>query len=164
MSRSVVVTTTVAVEPATAFEVFTDEVDAWWKHGPRYRPGSDRSSVMRFEPGVGGRLLEVYQDAQGGAFELGRITVWEPAGRLIFEMRGRDFAPGEPGTEVEVRFEPFSGGTRVTVEHRGWDALPKDHAAFHGLGEPAFSNMMGVWWADLLVAARAWAEGERARH
>ena len=40
----------------------------------------------------------------------------------------------------------------MTVEHRGWDRFPKDHPVKHGLDESAFSDVMGVWWADLLVA------------
>jgi hypothetical protein len=60
---SVRVTTVVPVDPPAAFEVFTGQVDAWWKRGPRYRPGLLRLGVMRFEPpGVGGRLL----DRRGG--------------------------------------------------------------------------------------------------
>ena len=66
-SGSVTVTTVVEVAPETAFTVFTEEVDAWWKHGPRFRPGGDRPSSMRFESGVGGRLLEVYEDPRVGA-------------------------------------------------------------------------------------------------
>ena len=31
--------TTVAVDPETAFQVFTDEVDLWWKRGPAHRFG-----------------------------------------------------------------------------------------------------------------------------
>ena len=34
---SVVVTTLVEVDPVTAFEIFTEDVEAWWKQGPRYR-------------------------------------------------------------------------------------------------------------------------------
>jgi hypothetical protein len=34
----------------------------------------------------------------------------------------------------------------------GWDRFAEDHSVRHGLGEPAFSNVMGVWGADLLVA------------
>lgn len=159
MSRpeQVRVSTQVAVDPAAAFEVFTDEVDAWWKQGPRFRVQPDRPSRMRFEPGEGGRLLEVYQDASGGAFELGRIRIWEPGRRLVFEMFGRDFAPGET-TEVEVRFETVPGGTRVTVEHRGWEAFGAGHPVRHGLTGTAFSAMMGGWWGDLFVALRAHAE------
>jgi uncharacterized protein YndB with AHSA1/START domain len=147
---SVTVTTVVAVDPATAFEVFTDEVDLWWKTGPRYRVDPGRKSSMRFEGGAGGRLLEIYEESDD-AFEHGRVLVWSPAERVVFEMGGRDFAPGE-STEVEVRFESIERGTRVTVEHRGWDKLPKDHAVWHGLEGPAFHSMMGIWWADLLVS------------
>ena len=150
-----VVSTLVAVDPATAFEVFTAEVDAWWKRGPRYRYGPDRSGSMRFEPGVGGRLLEEY-DA-GDAFEVGRILVWDPPGRLVWEGMGREREPGKR-TEIEVRFERADRGTRVTVEHRGWDRVPLDDAVRHGLDGQAFLSLMGQWWADLLVAHRGHAE------
>ncbi len=155
---SATVTTVVAVDPATAFEVFTEDVDGWWKHGPRYRPGGDRKSTMRFEPGVGGRLLEVYDEAAGESSELGRVRVWEPGVRLSFEMGGRDLGPGET-TEVDIRFEKVDGGTRVTVVHGGWDAFADDHPVRHGLVGDAFQSMMGLWWADLLVAMRRHAVG-----
>lgn len=148
----VVVTTVVSVDPATAFGVFTDEVDAWWKRGPRFRSGRPGESRMRFEPGIGGRLLEEF-DEGADAFVLGRITAWEPPRQLVFEMGGRDFRAGEK-TWVDVRFEPTDAGTRVTVEHRGWDAFPDDHPVRHGLVGGAFSSMIGVFWADLLVSVR----------
>lgn len=147
--------TTVSADPETAFEVFTAEVDAWWKHGPRFRTGARGESCMRFEPGVGGRLLEVFEDA-ADPFVLGRITVWDPPGRLGFEMGGRDLRPGEK-TEVEVRFESVPAGTRVSIVHRGWSAFPPGHPVRHGLVGEAFGAMMGLFWGDLLVslAARA---------
>jgi hypothetical protein len=163
---SVRVTTVVPVDPAAAFEVFTGQVDAWWKRGPRYRPGVLRLGVMRFDPpGVGGRLLEVYDEAAGDAFELGRVLVWKPAEQLVFEWRARNFEPGQR-TEVEVRFEAVAGGTRVTLEHRGWDSIPVDHASRHGWGASgAFSSMIGLFWADLVTSLRSHAasrrEGER---
>jgi uncharacterized protein YndB with AHSA1/START domain len=153
----VTVTTRVALDPATAFAVFTEEVDAWWRHGPRFRPGHGRKGVMRFEPGVGGRLLEIYDESRDDAFELGRVTVWEPGALLVFDFRARNFAPGQI-TQVEIRFEPEAGGTRITLEHRGWAGIPADHPARHGLEGAAFTAMMGLFWADLLVAARAYAE------
>jgi hypothetical protein len=152
------VSTQVAVDPEAAFEVFTREVDAWWKQGPRFRADPGRPSRMRFEPGVGGRLLEIYDEAAGEAFELGRIEVWEPGRRLVFEMFGRDFGP-EDTTRVEVCFEPVPEGTRVTVEHGGWEAFPPGHPVRHGLTGTAFSAMMGTWWGDLLVALRGRAQG-----
>ncbi|MDJ0847486.1 MAG: SRPBCC domain-containing protein [Myxococcota bacterium] len=150
---SVSASTTVDVDPATAFAVFTEEIDAWWGHGPRFRWRPRRGGRLRFEPGAGGRLVEVYDDGDDDAFEVGRVLVWEKAERLVFEFRARNFEPGQ-ATEVEVRFEAVGQATRVTVEHRGWDALPPDHPARHGHEGPAFRTMMGLWWGDLLESAR----------
>lgn len=153
----VVVTALVEVDPETAFTVFTDGIDTWWKHGQRFRTGREGESVMRLEPGAGGRLIEVF-DEGGEPFVLGRITIWKPFERLAFEMGGRNFAPEEK-TEVEVRFEAERSGTRVTLEHRGWDAFSEDHVARHGLQGGAFTSMLGVFWGDLLVRHRATCEG-----
>jgi uncharacterized protein YndB with AHSA1/START domain len=84
------VTTVVEVDPADAFEVFTREIDAWWKRGPRYRSGS---GTLRFEGGPGGRLVEA-QD--GGELEIGKVLVWEPGERLVFEWVVGGAAHGLP--------------------------------------------------------------------
>jgi hypothetical protein len=151
---SVTVTTVVEVDPATAFDVFTREIGTWWRGEPRYRFVPGRPGTMRFEPGVGGRLVEVHDEATGAGFEVGRVLVWEPGARLVFEFRARDFAPGER-TEVEVRFERAGPGTRLTLEHRGWASLRPDHPARHGDTGEAFTDMIGLWWADLVVRIRA---------
>ncbi|HLE71205.1 MAG TPA: SRPBCC domain-containing protein [Vicinamibacteria bacterium] len=150
---SITVTTILSVDPGTAFRFFTDDVDLWWRRGPRYRPEVRGEGTMRFEPGVGGRLVEVYDEAMGDAFEIGRILVWEPGARLVFDWRARNFEPGEK-TVVEVRFERADGGTRVTLEHRGWDSIPAGHPVRHGWTGEAFSSLIGLRWADLLVSLR----------
>jgi hypothetical protein len=149
------VTTWVGVDPATAFDVFTSEVDAWWRRGKRYRSGAE-ASVMRFEPGVGGRLVEVLDRATGEEHEIGRVRVWEPGRRLVVDWRNRNFEPRQV-TEVEVVFEADGDGTRVTLEHRGWDSLPAGHPARHGLEGRAFESMMGQWWADAMTVFRTHA-------
>ena len=151
---SVTATTVVAVDPSTAFHFFTDEIDLWWRRDPRHRFATEAPSVIRIEPGVGGRLLEASDKAGGVAFEIGRVLVWEPPARLVLEWRRGDFHPGDR-TEVEVHFESIAQGTRVTVVHRGWDSLPADHPARHGLSGRAFVSMLGLWWAELLVALGA---------
>lgn len=151
---AVTVSALVAVDPATAFEIFTQDLDAWWRTGPQYRPGRGRSGMMRLEGRVGGRLLEIYDEARGDAYEIGRVRVWDPPARLVFSWRGTNFTP-EQSTEVEVRFDPDPNGTRVTLEHRGWSTLPPDHPARHGLAGRAFSAMIGGWWADLLLTLRS---------
>lgn len=158
----VTVTTVVAVDPERAFRVFTEEIDAWWRRGPRFRFGTGRTGVLRFEPRPGGTYLrEVFDVTTGDAFDVGRVLVWEPPARLVFEYRAASFGPGLV-TEVEVRFEETAGRTRVTVEHRGWDRLPPDHSARHNLRGSAFTSMIGLFWGDLLVAARSHLEPTRS--
>jgi hypothetical protein len=142
------VTTFVAVEPDDAFEVFTEETDLWWRRGARFRGGGE-GSVVRFEESQ--RLVEV--SADGATFEIGRVLAWEPGARLLVRWRARAFAPDE-ATEVEVRFDRAEGGTRVTIEHRGWEAIDPKHRVRHGLVGSAFAAMMGLWWGDLATTFR----------
>lgn len=158
MADAIRVTTLVAVDPATAFEVFTRDIDLWWRRGPRFRWITAGEGSLSFEPEVGGRLLERGGESE---FEVGRVRVWQPAERLVFDFRARSFEAGQV-TEVEVAFAAEGEGTRVTVEHRGWEALAADHPARHGLEGGAFRSMMGVWWADLVDSVRRFAE-QRAR-
>jgi uncharacterized protein YndB with AHSA1/START domain len=139
MTDSVKVETVVRTDPHTAFRVFTDEVDQWWKKRVAGGP-------MRFHDG---KLMD-------GAFEVGRVVAWEPGVRLVFEWRTPAFAPGEK-TEVEIRFEAEAGATRVTLWHRGWDSLADDHPARHGYrpkAGPAFRDMIGLSWAEQLTSYR----------
>lgn len=140
----------VDVSPALAFEVFTQEINLWWRRGPRFRTMRGDRGVICLEPGVGGRVFESVRE--GGAetvIVLGRITAWEPPRRLLLEWRNSNFAPDER-TEVEVVFEAQGEGTFVTVTHRGWSRIRPDHPARHGLDNAAFLRMMGMWWADQL--------------
>jgi uncharacterized protein YndB with AHSA1/START domain len=158
---SVTVTTLVAVDPLTAFEVFTRDIDLWWKRSPRHRFAPGGEGILRFEGGPHGRLVEAWGPTEHEAFEVGRVMAWEPGKRLAFEFRLPSFGPTDK-TEVEVRFEPEGEKTRVSLEHRGWDRLPAGHPARHGLEGGAFATLVGLYWGDLLVAARAHLEARRA--
>jgi uncharacterized protein YndB with AHSA1/START domain len=143
----------VAVPPDVAFQVFTEEIDQWWRTGMRFRLGKKRS-VIRIEPGVGGRLFESFETPSGTrVHDTGRVTTWDPPSRLVFEWRAVNFAPSEK-TEVEVSFEPSASGTLVTVTHRGWSRIRPDHPVRHGQDVPAFLRMLGLWWGDLVNAMR----------
>jgi len=134
-------TVEVPCDPRTAFDVFTAGIGAWWKRGTRYWNDPARAQEIRFEPRVGGRLLEVHDLETGEGFEIGRVLVWEPGTRLVFTWRQDDWAPAE-FTEVEVRFEPAGRDTRVTVEHSGWDRVPA--------AGPGIADGYGHGWAELL--------------
>src|SRR5215470_7334284 len=107
---------TVSVDPDTAFAVFTGELDLWWVRGPINHHAAGRMVAIRCEPGVGGRLLEVYDDSTGDALELARITVWEPGKRVAWQSSVDDvstevtFEAGEVGTTVRVVATIPAGG------------------------------------------------------
>ncbi|MFC4854129.1 DUF4440 domain-containing protein [Actinophytocola glycyrrhizae] len=98
----------VEVDPATAFDLFTRDIAAWWR--------ADRSlwgetaDELRFENGA---LMQ-------GDAEIGRVSAWEPGPRLAFSYGPPGVDPAER-TDVEVRFEAVRGGTRVVVRHGGWE-------------------------------------------
>jgi uncharacterized protein YndB with AHSA1/START domain len=144
----------VAVAPDVAFDVFTREIDRWWKQGPKFRIAGKRRGTLYFEPALGGRLYESFDLSTGPrTFEVGRVTAWDPPAYLELEWRGVNFKPDEK-TTVEVRFQPQRDGTLVTVKHRGWSSLPADHPARHGLVGPDFTVMMGMWWGELMTSLR----------
>jgi uncharacterized glyoxalase superfamily protein PhnB len=133
-SRSSVVE--VAADPLTAFTAFTDELDLWWVRGPINAYDSGRLVEMRCEPGVGGRILEVYDAESGEGLELARITAWEPGKRLAWTSSLDDVT-------IDVRFDPSATGTTVrleaTVSEGGED---RGGSAFVSVTPPWFGSWM----------------------
>jgi len=102
----------VAVDPATAFDLFTRDIAAWWRADRSLFGGADdQGGDLRFADGL---LLQ-------GDKEIGRVSTWEPGPRLAFSYGPPDGDPAER-TDVEVRFEAVkNGGTRVVLRHGGWE-------------------------------------------
>lgn len=151
------VQTFVAVPIRDAFEVFTLEIDQWWRHGPAYRIGGKHPGTLHLEPALGGRIFEQYGPQGTALHEIGTITAWDPPAHFAFTWRGINFAPGQ-STNVEVWFEASGDGTRVTLEHRGFASLPDDHPVRHGKDTRAFLRDFGMWWGGLLTSLRERAE------
>jgi uncharacterized glyoxalase superfamily protein PhnB len=126
----------VGVDPATAFVAFTDEMDLWWLRTPITFYDSARAVARRVEPGVGGRLLEVYDEGSGDALELGRITVWEPGAHLAWRSSVDE-------VDVDVFFEPTASGTLVRVEAR---LLPGGDPA--RTGSFSYARTLDPWFVD----------------
>ena len=144
----------VAVDRETAFRVFTEEIDGWWRRGLKYRALGQGRGIIHLEPKPAGRLYESFDTPAGPqVFETGRVLSWEPPARLLLEWRGVNFAPDEK-TEVEVLFEPSASGTLVTVTHRGWSAIGRDHPVRHGQDVAGFLRRIGLWWGELLSSLR----------
>ena len=148
------VSVVVGVPPEVAFRIFTEEIDLWWRRGLKYRiAGTSRGSIQ-MEPRQGGRLLESVESGSGTKiFEKGKIAVWEPPSRLVFDWHAINFSADEK-TEVEVTFHRSSGGTLVTVTHRGWSRIRADHPVRDNLETSSFIRMIGLWWGDLMTSLR----------
>ena len=144
-----IVSLRVKATPREAFDVFTQEIAAWWRPSGLFQITPRGDGVLRFEPGEGGRLVTDLPN--GKSFEIGRISTWAPGERLAFTWRQGTFAADQT-TYVEVRFEPVGDETRVTVEHRGWDAIPAEHVARHGFPLAVFQMRQAEHWRALLAA------------
>lgn len=128
-----------------AFRVFTEETDAWWKRGPRFRVAAALPGTLHLEPFLHGRLFESF-DRGGGVqrvVRIGRLRSWEPPHSLAFDWRAPHCASNEL-TDVEVTFEPRKDDTVVQVTNRGWSALAADHPARRELGS------LQDFWTQLL--------------
>ncbi|UAL12276.1 SRPBCC domain-containing protein [Caulobacter segnis] len=151
MSSRILVAVRIAAPPEVVFDAFTTDIALWWKPSSLFSFTPRSPGGMAFEDG---RLVE--RLPTGKVFEVGKVRIWERGARLVFGWRQAAFAPGMD-TEVEVRFEAVEAGTRVTVEHRGWDSVPAPHVARHGFPDAVFLQRHGEWWRALLagLASRA---------
>jgi uncharacterized protein YndB with AHSA1/START domain len=148
------VTLAVAVPQHVAFEIFTSEIDRWWRKGPRFRQTGMSAGMIRLEAGVGGRLFESVESAGvERVFVVGHVRTWEPPSRLVFTWKNEVFAANED-TEVEVTFAMTKTGTLVTVVHRGWASIRADHPARHSMPVEEFVRNLGGWWGDQMSSMR----------
>ena len=152
MSSKVLVSMRVKASRERAFAAFTEEISAWWHYNRMFSFTPRSPGVMSFDTGAAGRLIETLPN--GKVFEIGKIRAWEPPERLVVGWRQATFTP-EQDTEVEVRFEPVGDETRVTIEHRGWDSVPRESVAKHHFPDTVFLQRHGEYWRSLLEALRA---------
>jgi SAM-dependent methyltransferase len=119
------------LEAPIAFEVVVEELAA-----------ALTEMGLHFEPGAAGGILD-------GPRVAGTVTSWKAGGGITLGWRQAEWAP-EAVTEIELRFEPHEGGTRVVVEHRGWGGLIGD------------SSELAGWFTTQLVAPLLRATAPRA--
>ena len=149
-------TVTVQAPPRSAFQVFTERMGTWWPldtHSIAVDQGLEqKAQTLRLETREGGAIEEVLDD--GSTRGWGRIDVWDPPSRVVYRWKPNDLPT--PPTEVEVRFTADGDGTRVDLEHRGWEGLGEVAEEIHPLysSEGGWSMVLGRY-ADLVDSESA---------
>lgn len=144
MSESLVLevirkTVTVGCSVEEAFRVFTADAASWWPVETHSIHGSVAEIV--FEPEVDGAVYEIGTNGERGHWAT--VLEWEPPTRLllawnILERKG-------DATEVEIRFLPEGAGTRVELEHRGWDGVELEALAKHSNYDTGWDHVLGFY-------------------
>jgi hypothetical protein len=111
---------------ADAFNIFTQEIFAWWplqSHTRAKTAEGQRTVRVMIEPRVGGRVYETLET--GEELEWGEVSAWKPG--EFFSMGWRLGRPAEQTTDVSVRFEPIDAQScRVTLTHENWERMGEE--------------------------------------
>ena len=109
-----------------AFRVFTEDYDSWWPRSHHIGKSPMKKAII--ETKQGGRCYSEQED--GSECDWGQVLAWEPPRRLVIAWQITHEWGYQPdlaqSSEVEIRFTPVDGGTRVDLEHR--------HLDRHGVG------------------------------
>lgn len=115
----------VKAPPPRAFELFVEQMSAWWPRGKT--PGAKPHVTVVIEPRRNGRWFE--RDADGQETRWGTVLEYEPPRRLVLGWQLNSQFKFDPGvlSEVEILFQDLpGGGTRVSLEHRDLERLGAD--------------------------------------
>jgi uncharacterized protein YndB with AHSA1/START domain len=132
-------TVTVAAPIERAFEVFTERIGSWWPFD-HYSIGGEKTTTAVIEGRVDGTVYEVIED--GGTASWARVRAWEPPHRIVLSWHVN---PEVPATEVEVRFVPDGEGTRVELEHRGWEQFGDQAGEARSAYERGWDLVLGCY-------------------
>jgi uncharacterized protein YndB with AHSA1/START domain len=132
-------TVTVDCSVEEAFRIFTADAMSWWPVASHSIRGEEVREIV-FEPDVGGRIYEVTESGERGHWAT--VLEWEPPSRLVLAWNILE-REGDL-TEVEVRFHPEGDGTRVELEHRGWERVEAE--------APAKRASYDAGWGAVLAA------------
>jgi uncharacterized protein YndB with AHSA1/START domain len=145
---------TVGRTPEDAFRIFTRAMGSWWplealSIAADTHEGTVRAETIVFEEREGGRIIERMSDDSEAPW--GTVLAWDPPRRLVLAWKPN--LTDNPPTEVEVTFTADGDGTRVDLEHRGWERLG-------ALAEEARADY-GEGWVGVLALFAAAAEQTR---
>jgi uncharacterized protein YndB with AHSA1/START domain len=133
---------TVPLSQDRAFELFVDRFEDWLPNDGSHSLTDAGAFVL--EPHEDGRWGE--EDREGNYLPWGRVlSVDRPARILLgWQLSPKFEYDADPArqTEVEVTFEPAGDGTRVTLEHRGFDVWGEPGAEMRGSVEGGWGTLL----------------------
>lgn len=130
--------------PEIAFEVFTRETATWWPLETHALHPGEVADVV-WEERIGGEVYEI--STNGERSHWATITAWDPPSRLALAWHVNPEAPAP--TDVEVTFTPEPGGTRIELEHRGWERLGADAEQVRANYDEGWEMVLGRYLAKL---------------
>ncbi len=137
----------VPLAPDAAFRLFTERFGEWWPADGHHILDGDDVEVF-LDAREGGRWHERRQD--GAEYDWGFVKEVEPPGRILIAWHltpDWEFDPDPAkATEVEVTFAAEGEGTRVTLEHRGFEV--------HGEKAGEMRSSLDSGWPSLLALLR----------
>lgn len=108
-----------------AFAGFTAEIGRWWPL-QQMSFGGERAKEIHLEGKAGGRLYERFAD--GNEFTIGILSHYDAPHRVSFTWKQPNW---QGPTVVDVTFTLVPEGTRVDLEHRGWEEAGAQLDAAH---------------------------------
>jgi len=147
-------TLTVQAPQAHCFQVFTEQMTAWWPIDS-HKIGKSPVDKLLLEPHAGGRWYE--RGTDGVECDWGRVTAYEPPARLALDWQLNAEFAYDPNfhSPIEILFFAESpSGTRIEFEHR-IDAFGEKATAML----PVLSSDGG--WTGMLTRFAARAEGRQ---
>jgi uncharacterized protein YndB with AHSA1/START domain len=140
----------VPVSPDEAFELFTTRFGDWWPKDSHHISDTPTATGV-LEVREGGRFYERAED--GSECDWGFVRAVERPDRLLLAWHLTPEWKFDPdparATEVEVTFTAENDGTKVTLEHRGFEV--------HGDAGSGMRESVGSegGWPSLLEQYRA---------
>ncbi len=110
----------VNASPEICFRVFTEQLSQWWPLKTHHIAKVEAKEAI-IEPRVGGRFFE--RGVDGSECLWGHVRAWDPPRRVVlsWELNAQWEHDARIRSEVEVTFTAEANGTRVDLEHRGFD-------------------------------------------
>lgn len=128
----------VNLSPDAAFRRFTEEIAAWWPLRT-HSVSEEKAESVVFETRTGGRIYELSRD--GAMHVWGTVIACDPPERVVFSWHpGRE---DDTAQEVEIRFLASERGTRVELEHRGWEALGEEAESMRSRYSEGWEYVLG---------------------